>query len=64
MFEMFLKVTALSPRGYVRSRWNILDGCIVLISIVELGIVNYVPDVTHVTGISVLRSLRLVRNDI
>ena len=60
VLEMLVKVTAFSFRGYVQSRWNILDGFIVLISVVELMIVWCVPDVTHGLGFSVLRTFRLV----
>ncbi|XP_028398945.1 sodium channel protein 60E-like isoform X2 [Dendronephthya gigantea] len=61
ILEMFLKVTALSLQGYIQSRWNILDGLIIVISVVELLIVWCVPDITHGLGFSVLRTFRLVR---
>ena len=61
VLEMLIKLTALSPRGYVQSRWNLLDGFIVVVSVVDLGIVLCVPRVTQGVGFSVLRTFRLVR---
>ena len=57
---MIVKVTALSARGYIQSRWNILDGIIVVISAIETIIVWCVPSITHGLGFSVLRTFRLV----
>ena len=62
VLEMLVKMIAFSLRGYVQSRWNILDGFIVVISFVELIIIWCVPTVTHGLGFSVLRTFRLVRN--
>ncbi len=56
---MVLKLTALGPRGYVKSRWNIFDGFIVLISIVDLILERGVK-VGNGAGLSVLRTFRLV----
>ena len=56
---MVLKVTAFGPCGYVKSRWNIFDGFIVVISIVDL-ILERVVNVGSGAGLSVLRTLRLV----
>ena len=61
VLEMLIKLTALSPRGYVQSRWNLLDGFLVVVSVVDLGIVLCVPRVTQGVGFSVLRTFRLVR---
>ena len=54
-----LKVIAFGPCGYVKSRWNIFDGFIVVISIVDL-ILERVVNVGNGAGLSVLRTLRLV----
>ncbi|RVE58046.1 hypothetical protein OJAV_G00205230 [Oryzias javanicus] len=48
--EMILKIIALDPYYYFQERWNIFDGIIVTISLVELCF-----------SITLLRSLRLLR---
>lgn len=57
---MVLKLISLGPRGYVKSRWNIFDGFIVVISIVDL-ILELAVDGKG-AGLSVLRTFRLVSN--
>ncbi|XP_015679123.1 sodium channel protein type 1 subunit alpha [Protobothrops mucrosquamatus] len=52
--EMFLKLVAKDPYYYFQEGWNIFDGFIVTLSLVELGLAN-------VEGLSVLRSFRLLR---
>lgn len=52
-------MTAFGPCGYVKSRWNIFDGFIVVISIVDL-ILERVVKVGSGAGLSVLRTFRLV----
>lgn len=52
---MFLKIIAMDPYYYFQEGWNIFDGFIVTLSLVELGLAN-------VEGLSVLRSFRLVKN--
>ncbi|XP_075873693.1 sodium channel protein type 2 subunit alpha-like [Nelusetta ayraudi] len=52
--EMVLKVIALDPYYYFQEGWNIFDGIIVSLSLMELGLAN-------VEGLSVLRSFRLLR---
>ena len=64
VLEMLVKMIAFSLRGYIQSRWNILDGFIVVISFVELIIIWCVPSVTRGLGFSVLRTFRLVRNSL
>lgn len=59
LLEMVLKLTALGPRGYVKSRWNIFDGFIVVISIVDLILERGIK-VGNGAGLSVLRTFRLV----
>lgn len=52
--EMFLKLLGLGPYGYIKDPFNLFDGFIVIMSIVELfGDGN--------SSISVLRSFRLLR---
>lgn len=52
--EMVLKIIALDPYYYFQTGWNIFDGVIVTLSLMELFLANLV-------GMSVLRSFRLVR---
>lgn len=50
---MVLKLIAMDPYYYFQQGWNIFDGVIVCLSLMELGLSN-------VEGLSVLRSFRLV----
>ncbi|KAL0963798.1 hypothetical protein UPYG_G00313710 [Umbra pygmaea] len=52
--EMCLKIVALDPYFYFQEGWNIFDGIIVSLSLMELGL-------DSVSGMSVLRSFRLLR---
>ncbi|XP_021341534.1 sodium channel protein type 4 subunit alpha B-like isoform X3 [Mizuhopecten yessoensis] len=52
--EAFLKVIALGPIVYLKDRWNCFDGVIVFLSFLELAL-------DGVSGLSVLRSFRLLR---
>ncbi|XP_021568854.1 sodium channel protein type 3 subunit alpha [Carlito syrichta] len=52
--EMVLKIIAMDPYYYFQEGWNIFDGIIVSLSLMELGLSN-------VDGLSVLRSFRLLR---
>ncbi|KAM7401215.1 hypothetical protein PAMA_005416 [Pampus argenteus] len=52
--EMVLKLIAMDPYYYFQQGWNIFDGVIVCLSLMELGLSN-------VDGLSVLRSFRLLR---
>ncbi|XP_067405410.1 sodium channel protein type 2 subunit alpha-like [Emydura macquarii macquarii] len=52
--EMVLKLVAMHPYYYFQVGWNIFDGIIVTLSLVELFLSN-------VDGLSVLRSFRLLR---
>ncbi|KAJ7365281.1 hypothetical protein OS493_005382 [Desmophyllum pertusum] len=57
--EMILKLIAFKLRGYLKSRWNIFDGIVVIISLIDtvFTLSNFIDN----TGTSVLRSFRLVR---
>lgn len=50
---MVLKIIAMDPYYYFQEGWNIFDGIIVTLSLMELTLAN-------VVGMSVLRSFRLV----
>ncbi|KAG6444901.1 hypothetical protein O3G_MSEX003637 [Manduca sexta] len=52
--EAVLKITAMSPKYYFREKWNIFDFTIVMLSLLELALEG-------VHGLSILRSLRLLR---
>ncbi|XP_054160598.1 sodium channel protein para-like isoform X3 [Oppia nitens] len=52
--EAGMKLIALSPKFYFREGWNIFDFVIVVLSLLELGLAS-------VSGLSVLRSFRLLR---
>ncbi|KAM3866083.1 sodium channel protein type 2 subunit alpha-like [Diretmus argenteus] len=52
--EMVLKLISMDPYYYFQQGWNIFDGIIVCLSLMELGLSN-------VEGLSVLRSFRLLR---
>ncbi|XP_058888272.1 sodium channel protein type 2 subunit alpha-like isoform X2 [Acipenser ruthenus] len=52
--EMIFKICAMDPYYYFQEGWNIFDGIIVSLSLMELGLEN-------VEGLSVLRSFRLLR---
>lgn len=36
MYEMGVKLLSIGPKKYVSSKWNLLDGGVVLLSIVEI----------------------------
>eukprot|EP00794_Sanderia_malayensis_P009765 gene9765-10764_t len=57
--EMILKLIAYGLKRYLRSRWNLFDGLVVIISMVDL----LVELVTHSdnSSLSILRSFRLLR---
>ncbi|XP_046903387.1 sodium channel, voltage-gated, type I-like, alpha [Hypomesus transpacificus] len=52
--EMCFKIIAMDPYQYFQEKWNIFDGIVVTISLLEFGLAN-------VPGMSVLRSFRLLR---
>ncbi|KAH9506937.1 hypothetical protein DERF_011641 [Dermatophagoides farinae] len=52
--EATLKLVALSPKFYFREGWNIFDFVIVILSLLDVSL-------SSVSGLSVLRSFRLLR---
>ncbi|XP_021706158.1 voltage-dependent T-type calcium channel subunit alpha-1G isoform X4 [Aedes aegypti] len=58
--EMVLKVIAEGPFGYVANGFNVFDGVIVILSVVELG-QAYLGEGQGSSGLSVLRTFRLLR---
>ena len=53
--EMVIKIVGLKPRGYVQDSFNIFDGVVVIISLIELAAAD------SGGNLSVLRSCRLLR---
>lgn len=58
--EMILKLLVLGFKVYLSNRWNIFDGIVVIISVVDFIVVQ--TQGTEATGTSVLRTFRLVSN--
>ena len=56
--EMIVKLVALGPLYYLQGRWNIFDGIIVIISLVDTGL--ELADFKESSGTSVFRTFRLV----
>lgn len=56
--EMIFKLIGLGFRGYISDRFNIFDGVIVIMGITEIIFFN---DNSNISGITVLRALRLFR---
>ncbi|XP_046400704.1 voltage-dependent T-type calcium channel subunit alpha-1I [Ischnura elegans] len=58
--EMMLKITAEGPFGYISNGFNVFDGVIVVLSIVELC-QTFLGEKGGSSGLSVLRTFRLLR---
>lgn len=58
LLEMILKLVAFTWRGYIKSGWNIFDGVVVVISLVD-AVLTLSTEIDN-TGASMLRSFRLV----
>ncbi|XP_066907873.1 voltage-dependent T-type calcium channel subunit alpha-1G isoform X3 [Halyomorpha halys] len=58
--EMFFKVIAEGPFGYISNGFNVFDGVIVVLSVVELG-QTFLGEREGSSGLSVLRTFRLLR---
>ncbi|KAF7415260.1 hypothetical protein HZH68_003749 [Vespula germanica] len=58
--EMLLKVIAEGPFGYISNGFNVFDGIVVILSIVELC-QSFVEERGGSSGLSVLRTFRLLR---
>ncbi|XP_015766470.1 PREDICTED: sodium channel protein type 5 subunit alpha-like [Acropora digitifera] len=57
--EMAVKLVALGPLYYIQGKWNIFDGIIVIISLVDTGL--ELADFRESSGTSVFRTFRLFR---
>ncbi|XP_017770530.1 PREDICTED: voltage-dependent T-type calcium channel subunit alpha-1H isoform X4 [Nicrophorus vespilloides] len=58
--EMLLKVISEGPFGYISNGFNVFDGVIVILSAIEL-FQKYTGDMQADSGLSVLRTFRLLR---
>lgn len=58
-FEMVIKLIGLGVRGYAASFFNLFDGVIVIISLIEVGV--ELAGLEASSGLSALRTFRLMR---
>lgn len=59
VFEMIVKIVALSPKGYFTDGWNLLDFLIVIISVVAVALAG--SNIGAVRSLRTLRALRPLR---
>ena len=59
---MVLKLIAFTLRGYIASKWNVFDGLVVILSIIDLFVEIFVTAESN-GDFTIIRSLRLVRKD-
>lgn len=55
---MVLKIAALGPKKYVKDRWNLFDGLVVIVSVLELTL--FYSQILSTRALSVIRTFRLV----
>ena len=58
---MILKLLALGPVFYIQSKWNLFDGVIVIVSVIDT-LMEFTNVSDNKSGTSVFRTFRLVRN--
>ena len=61
IYEMATKLLAIGPKKYVASRWNLLDGGVVLLSIVEIIIESQSKSSASGSGLSAFRTVKVFR---
>jgi hypothetical protein len=54
--EMIMKIIGLSPRGYISDSFNIFDGLLVIIGLIDIIVLQ-----DDQSGVTVLRAFRLFR---
>ncbi|XP_057317031.1 sodium channel protein 60E-like isoform X2 [Hydractinia symbiolongicarpus] len=59
ILEMCVKLLAFTPRGYVRNKWNVFDGFLVMVSIVDILLSR--TGAVKGNQLSVLKVFRLMR---
>ena len=55
-----MKVVALGPYYYLQSKWNIFDGMVVILSVIDTAF-ELNPSVDGFAGTTMFRTFRLVR---
>ena len=61
MYEMGVKLLTIGPKKYSSSKWNLLDGGVVLLSIVELFVELQHSGTTHGSSLSAFRTVKVFR---
>ena len=61
MMEMALKLIAFGLKEYCKNKWNLFDGTIVILSVLDM-VLTYSKTIEG-AGLSVLRTFRLVSRD-
>ena len=61
IYEMIVKLLAIGPKKYSASKWNLLDGGIVLLSIVELIIASESDKGAGLTSFRTVKVFRMFR---
>ena len=58
IMEMVLKLIAFGPKEYCKNKWNLFDGAIVILSVLDMALTY--SNTIDGAGLSVLRTFRLV----
>ena len=61
IYEMGVKLLAIGPKKYAASKWNLLDGGVVLLSVIELIIESQSSDSSGGSSISAFRTVKVFR---
>ena len=61
IYEMVVKLLAIGPKKYVSSKWNLLDGGIVVLSIIEIIVESQQKDDATGSSISAFRAMKVFR---
>ncbi|XP_074630746.1 sodium channel protein 1 brain-like isoform X1 [Acropora palmata] len=59
IMEMVLKLIAFGPKEYCKNKWNLFDGAIVILSVLDMALTY--SNTIDGAGLSVLRTFRLLR---
>ncbi|XP_068681874.1 sodium channel protein 1 brain-like isoform X2 [Montipora foliosa] len=59
IMEMVLKLIAFGVKGYCKNKWNLFDGTIVILSVLDMALTY--SETIDGAGLSVLRTFRLLR---
>ena len=61
IYEMSVKLLAIGPRKYSASKWNLLDGGVVLLSIIEIIVEQQTSSTKGGSGLSAFRTFKVFR---